>query len=156
MKKGEELQTEIDKQFTVWTDVINTKSAMLFKLYGDSEAASVGGMFDDNFLQTIRDEYDALKDAGSITLVDPMVTIVEVMESCPDEVKAQQSMLKSLEDILEDGISYSEWLAAKADNLCEVDTFNDIVAGKEADSAAAQRGIDAISADLYQIKADND
>ena len=67
MKKGERLQAEIDKQFSVWTDVINQKSEYLYKLFmSPDEPKMAGEMFDESFLQRLRDEYDALKDAGSI------------------------------------------------------------------------------------------
>ena len=85
-----------------------------------------------------------------------MVEIEPIVDMCPDEVKAQQSMLKSLEDILEDGISYKEWLRARANKLCEVETYTKIEDDKKADSESSQRAVDGILADLYRIKADND
>ena len=65
-------------------------------------------------------------------------------------------MLESLEAILEDGISYSEWLTCKAERLCDVDTYTAIEADKAADSEASQRAIDAMLADLQQMEADRD
>ena len=138
MEKGDELQAEIDKQFSVWTDVINEKSEYLYKLFmSDDEPKQPGEMFDEAFLQRIRDEYDELKDAGMLTLVDPMVKQFEIIEMCPDDVKAKQSMLESLEDILEDGLSYKEWLRARANKLCEVETYSMIEDMNMADSESA-------------------
>ena len=138
MEKGDELQAEIDKQFSVWTDVINEKSEYLYKLFmSDDEPKQPGEMFDEAFLQRIRDEYDALRDAGMLTLVDPMVKQFEIIEMCPDDVKAKQSMLESLEDILEDGLSYKEWLRARANKLCEVETYSMIEDMNMADSESA-------------------
>ena len=87
---GEDLQAEIDKQFSVWSEVLNTKSAKLYQLFLDPEVPKEDGeKFDTAFLERIRAEYDALKDAGEITLMDPMINIIEVMDNCSPEVKAQ-------------------------------------------------------------------
>lgn len=89
MEMEDELKDLINENFSKWTDCINEKSAILGQMYADE--AEDGEEFLD-FLNRVRAEYDEMKDNGEIHIIDPMIEIPAVMDTCPDDTKAQQSV----------------------------------------------------------------
>ena len=89
-------------------------------------------------------------------IIDPELEIPAVLSQCPEEVQQSLGVAESFEGILEDCLSYLEWLKAQAGGFCEVSQFDDIVADNEDDQTDVQNEIIVTIQDLFEIKARED
>ena len=72
------------------------------------------------FLDRVRGTFDEQKDDDMVFIVSPALTINPVSDACPEDVHDQYSVAKAFETILEDCLTYTEWLKARVGGFCEV------------------------------------
>jgi hypothetical protein len=118
------LEDLVAAEFSQWTECIGAKSKILYEMY---EADGNGDDFK-MFIEMIRMEYDRLKDEGKIVIITPDLTIDPVLEQCPEDVHDQLSIAEQFKGILEDCLSYKEWLLAQQGGMCDLEQFESVIA----------------------------
>ena len=116
------LDAIINDNFSTWSACINKKSEVLTEMFNNPEFRMEDEEFLE-FLNRIRAQYDALKDDELIYIIDPEINLPDVDEACPEEVHDQLWVADHFREILEDSLSYKEWLKAIGGGYCDVEKF---------------------------------
>ena len=151
--KLEEIEDLVANNFGRWTQGMSDKVDILADLH--AEQGLPGESFSD-FLYRIRAEYDGHKADDAIAVMDPNFDVPEVDDLCPQEVLGAHAAAEAFRGVLEDCLSYTEWLRAQAAGYCEVQRF-------QLWEAANQAGLDAdydrqnvLLFDLFTLKVGSD
>ena len=155
----DDLVDVIADDFSKWTAGVNEKSHVLTHMYDDWDEVdpNTGDKPDFmTFLTATRAEYDTLKDAGGVLIIDPQLEIPAILDACPQEVHDQLSVAESFQDILEDCYSYLEWLKAQSGGYCELPQFTEIAVAHAAEATDAEDEVAALvgRGNLYDVKAE--
>ena len=116
------LEAIVNDNFSVWSECINRKSEILTMMFNDPEFREEDEEFLD-FLNRIRAQYDELKDDDLVFIVDTGIVLPEINDACPEDVHDQLWMADQFKEILEDSLSYKEWLKAIGLGFCDVEEF---------------------------------
>ena len=116
------LEAIVNDNFSVWSECINKKSEVLTQMFNDPEFVEEGEEFLD-FLNRIRAQYDALKDDDLVFIIDTGIVLPEISDACPEDVHDQLWMADQFKEILEDSLSYKEWLKAIGGGYCDTERF---------------------------------
>lgn len=143
----EDLSMLIMEDFSKWTTCVNDKSALLQTMWGNDPDVTFL-----DFLADTRQQFEDLKDADMVQIIDPELEIPAVLTQCPDDVQEQLGVAESFVDILEDCGTYLAWLQAQAGGFCEVPQFEAVATDNESAATDAADALEVTLNDLYWVR----
>ena len=149
------LEAIVNDNFSVWSECINRKSEILTMMFNDPEFREEDEEFLD-FLNRIRAQYDELKDDDLVFIVDTGIVLPEINDACPEDVHDQLWMADQFKEILEDSLSYKEWLKAIGLGFCDVEEFQELEDALAPAIAESNAAVEQLLQNLYEIKAEDD
>ena len=69
--------------------------------------------------------------------MDPGFDVPTNLDECPEDVLDALAVAEAFRDVLEDCLSYTEWLSAQAAGRCDVQLFLDFVTDNQGELDAA-------------------